>query len=55
MSRKREAVIISQRERCDMVRFFIMISGLKHAGRPRIDLIKLKDAYQAIRFELKII
>lgn len=38
-----------------MVKFFIALSRLPKIGKPKIDLPKLRDAYQSIKWDLKII
>ena len=55
MARPRYRVKVTMRERVDMAKFFIAISQLPRLGKPKIDLPKLRDAYQAINWELKII
>ena len=55
MSRPRYRVNVTMRERVDMAKFFIALSQLPRLGKPEIDLPKLRDAYQSIKWDLKII
>lgn len=55
MSRPRYRVKVTMRERVDMAKFFIAISQLPRLGKPKIDLVKMRDAYQSINWNLKIV
>ena len=55
MARARRRPKVTMRERVDMAKFFIALSQLPRFGKPKIDLVKLRDAYQSIKWDLKII
>lgn len=50
-------VFINKDERIGMLKLFIAMNSLPAVkdGKPQIDLVGLKTAYQAIKWEIKII
>jgi len=50
-------VSVNQEERAGLIKLFVVMNNLPAIknSKPQIDLVKLKTAYQAIKWEIKII
>ena len=55
MPARRKKIEISRDERINMIRLFIALSQLPRLGQAKINLVKLKDAYQHLTLKVEIV